>query len=188
MPVDIVSGKLPLLPGYQECRILSPQQTRRKFLYHLATHLSPGGLIVFSQDHEHHELACIDALPFDGSDTDELHWLIGDARSFKQTRQCAENQIKRAGLIRVKVEDCYRDYRYGYEDHAVDIRRNADIAWRRDGGVLKECSRLYLEYFKREKVTNIMEERRKRNQNVSIKNVSVLIAAKCPNPQKGVNN
>ncbi|OJD11184.1 hypothetical protein ACJ73_09597, partial [Blastomyces percursus] len=49
------------------------------------THLSPSGMIVFSQDHEHHELACIDALPFDGLDTDELHWLIGDAWSFKQT-------------------------------------------------------------------------------------------------------
>ncbi|KMP10105.1 hypothetical protein CISG_08432 [Coccidioides immitis RMSCC 3703] len=71
-------------------------------------------------------------------------------------------------FVRVKVEDCYRDDRYGYEDHAANIRRNADIAWRRDGGVSKECSRLYLEYLKREKVPNIMEERRKRNQNVAI--------------------
>lgn len=49
----------------------------------------PINMIVFSQDHGHHELACIDPLPFDGLDTDELHWLLGYARSFKQTRQFA---------------------------------------------------------------------------------------------------
>ncbi|OJD22998.1 hypothetical protein ACJ73_05655, partial [Blastomyces percursus] len=167
---------------------LVPPADQEQFLRHIATYLSPGGLIVFSQDHEHHELACIDALPFDGSDTDELHWLIGDARSFKQTRKFAEDQIRKAGLVQAKMEDCYRDGRYGYEDRATDIRRNADLAGQGDGGYSKECSRLYLECFKREQVTKIMEDRKKRKQNVAIKNVSVLIAAKRPNLEKGVNN
>jgi hypothetical protein len=88
-------------------------------------------------------------LPRDGSDLEEYHWRIGDARSSKETRQFVEGQIKRSGLQRVKTEDCYVDARYGYEDRTITVREQAEIAWKADGGQEAGCSRLYLEYFKR---------------------------------------
>ncbi|EEQ92475.1 uncharacterized protein BDCG_07595 [Blastomyces dermatitidis ER-3] len=110
-------------------------------------------------DHEHREFACLDALPFDGTDPDELHLLIGDGRSFKEARKFAKSMVKEAGLEVVAMDDCYRDGRY--KDCAAEIRAEANIAWQKDGGTGKECSRLYLEFFKRREVTNIMETRRK---------------------------
>ncbi|EQL35182.1 hypothetical protein, variant [Blastomyces dermatitidis ATCC 26199] len=139
-------------------QVVAPAKLKQ-FLHHLAQYLSPGAMIIFSVDHEHRELACLDALPFDGTDPDELHLLIGDGRSFKEARKFAKSMVKEAGLEVVAMDDCYWDGRY--KDCAAEIRAEANIAWQKDGGTGKECSRLYLEFFKRREVTNIMETRRK---------------------------
>ncbi|OJD27527.1 hypothetical protein ACJ73_01089 [Blastomyces percursus] len=151
---------------------------QKQFLVHLAQYLSPGGMIVFSIDHEHHELAYVDALPFDGKNPDELHLLIGDEQSFGETRKLATNLVEGAGLEIVAVEDCYRDNCYRYEDCTTEIREKANRVWKKHGGATEECSRLYLEFFKRVEVTKIMETRRNQAQNVAVKNVSVLVAAR----------
>jgi hypothetical protein len=54
-------------------------------------------------------------------------------RSFKETRQFVEGQIKRSGLQRVMTEDCYVDARYGYEDRTITVREQAEIAWPEKG-------------------------------------------------------
>ncbi|OJD21412.1 hypothetical protein ACJ73_07248 [Blastomyces percursus] len=158
-------------------QLVAPDK-QKQFLDHLARYLSPGGMIVFSIDHEYHELACVEALPFDGTNPDELHLLIGDERSFEETRKLARNVVEGAGLEVVAVEGCYRDNCCRYEDCTTEIREKANAAWQKDGGATKECSRLYLEFFKCVEVTKIMEIRMKQAQNVAVKNVSVLVAAR----------
>ncbi|KAK2808155.1 hypothetical protein FQN50_004896 [Emmonsiellopsis sp. PD_5] len=69
---------------------------------------------------------------------DEFHWLVADAKSFKQTRHFAQKHMETAGLRFVETEDCYRDQKYGYEDRAGEIRLEANMAWKEDEGTPKE--------------------------------------------------
>lgn len=101
----------------------------------LATYLSPGGRIVFSQDHRHCEIACIDAVPRDGScsRSDELHFLIADEQSFDEARQFVRGQIQQADLQCLDTEDCYRDGRYGYSTNLTKTAQNYYLSHLTDG-------------------------------------------------------
>lgn len=80
-------------------------------------------MITFSVEHEHHELACLDAVPFDGTNPDELHLRIGDGRGFMETRKFARKLVEGAGLKVMAVENNY------YKDCASQIRTEANATW-----------------------------------------------------------
>ena len=87
--------------------LLDPD-VRIHLLQQLAGYLAPDGWIVFDQENEEREIACLDALPFDGSNPAERHLFFGDARGFKNTRKRVREQAHNANLEVVKVEDCHR--------------------------------------------------------------------------------
>jgi len=82
------------------------------FLRQLATYLAPGGWIVFDQRSGENEVACLDALPPDGSDPEGVHLPFGDSKGFGNAREFARKQVAQAGLKSDKTQDSYHESRH----------------------------------------------------------------------------
>ncbi|EAS27145.3 uncharacterized protein CIMG_12594 [Coccidioides immitis RS] len=82
-----------------------------QFLRHLTNIPVARGLIVSSQDHEHHDLAYIGPLPFDSSDTEELHW---HGREMGVSQKSVQDSIwdtlrDHEGQEEKKAEHCHQE-------------------------------------------------------------------------------